>query len=185
MRIRRARNCWPWVRSFTNSPVAVIHSPGATVAACPTTVTSSRWPRARVLSTQRPVCGLWKTTRSTGAARTSRSGDSACRPAAVFIAQAESSASCAARSATTPRILNTLSASAASATARPGRKTAEAGSGRDRRSCRSVAPSAPPPGHQPSSRLTADGVAMAVSLPCYPPCAGASPHLSSKLEMTS
>ena len=67
-----------------HSPEAVIHSPGATVAAWPTTVTNSRWPRARVLSTQKPFSGLWKVTRSTGPARTSRSGDRACRPTAGF-----------------------------------------------------------------------------------------------------
>jgi len=38
--------CWPWVRSLTHSPDAVIHSPAEITAACPTTVTSSRWPRA-------------------------------------------------------------------------------------------------------------------------------------------
>ena len=58
VRTKRARNCWPWVRSLTHSPEAVIHSPGATMAAWPTTVTSSRWPRARVLSTQKPFSGL-------------------------------------------------------------------------------------------------------------------------------
>ncbi len=38
VRRKRALNCWPWVRSFTQSPDAVIHSPAAMVAACPTTV---------------------------------------------------------------------------------------------------------------------------------------------------
>ncbi len=28
MRMKRDLNCWPWVRSLTHSPVAVIHSPG-------------------------------------------------------------------------------------------------------------------------------------------------------------
>ena len=84
VRMKRALNCWPWVRSFTHSPEAVIHSPGDTVAACPTTVTRSRWPRARVLSTQNPFSGLWKVTRSTSPARTSRSGDPAGRPAPGF-----------------------------------------------------------------------------------------------------
>ena len=60
VRMKRARNCWPWVRSLTHSPEAVIHSPGETVAAWPTTVTSSRCPRARVLSTQKPFSGVVK-----------------------------------------------------------------------------------------------------------------------------
>ena len=41
-----ALNCWPWVRSLTQPPVAVIHSPAEIVAAWPTSVTRSRWPRA-------------------------------------------------------------------------------------------------------------------------------------------
>ena len=36
VRMNRALNCWPWVRSFTHSPEAVIHSPAAIVAAWPT-----------------------------------------------------------------------------------------------------------------------------------------------------
>ena len=36
----------PWVRSLTQLPVAVTHSPAEMVAAWPTRVTSSRWPRA-------------------------------------------------------------------------------------------------------------------------------------------
>ena len=39
VRRNRALNCWPCVRSLTHSPDAVIHSPAARVAACPTTVT--------------------------------------------------------------------------------------------------------------------------------------------------
>jgi hypothetical protein len=31
-----ALNCWPWVRSLTHSPEAVIHSPAAMVAEWPT-----------------------------------------------------------------------------------------------------------------------------------------------------
>jgi hypothetical protein len=30
VRRKRALNCWPWVRSLTHSPEAVIHSPAAT-----------------------------------------------------------------------------------------------------------------------------------------------------------
>ena len=32
LRRKRALNCWPWVRSWTHSPEAVIHSPAATAA---------------------------------------------------------------------------------------------------------------------------------------------------------
>ena len=37
-------------------------------------VTSSRWPRTLTRSTQKPLSGLWKVTRSTKPARASRSG---------------------------------------------------------------------------------------------------------------
>ena len=84
--MKRALNCWPWVRSLTHSPDAVIHSPGETMAAWPTTVIRSRCPRAFVLRTQKPFSGLWKVTRSTSPARTSRSELSACRPAPGFTA---------------------------------------------------------------------------------------------------
>ena len=40
--IRRALNCWTWVRSLTHWPEAVIHSPALTAAAYPTTVTMAR-----------------------------------------------------------------------------------------------------------------------------------------------
>src|SRR6266568_1507615 len=46
VRRNRALNCWPWVRSLTHSPEAVIHSPAEMVATWPTTVTTSRGPRA-------------------------------------------------------------------------------------------------------------------------------------------
>src|SRR5271156_5276903 len=46
--------CWPWVRSLTHSPDAVTHSPAEITAACPTTVTSSRWPHALIRKTQKP-----------------------------------------------------------------------------------------------------------------------------------
>ena len=71
---KRARNCSPWVRSLVHSPEAVIHSPAEIVAAWPTTVTKSRWPRALTRSTQKPVSGLWKVTRSTRPASTSPAG---------------------------------------------------------------------------------------------------------------
>ena len=84
LRRKRALNCWPWVRSLTHSPDAVIHSPAATMAAWPTTVTRSRWPRALTLRTQNPLSGLWKVTRSTSPARTSRSADPGCRSSRDF-----------------------------------------------------------------------------------------------------
>src|SRR5271169_6415990 len=41
------------------------------MAAWPTTVTRSRWPRAFALRTQKPLSGLWNVTRSTRPASTS------------------------------------------------------------------------------------------------------------------
>src|SRR5664279_3392297 len=59
----RALNCWPCVRSLVHSPDAVIHSPAEMMAACPTTVTISRWPRAFALRTDimraAKQLGLW------------------------------------------------------------------------------------------------------------------------------
>src|SRR6516164_1968416 len=75
VRRNRALNCWPWVRSLTHSPVAVIHSPADIVAEWPTTVTRSRCPRALVRRTQKPFSALWKVTRSTRPARASWVGD--------------------------------------------------------------------------------------------------------------
>ena len=71
VRRNRALNCWPCVRSLTHSPDAVIHSPAAMVAAWPTTVTTSRCPRALARRTQKPFSALWYVTRSTRPARTS------------------------------------------------------------------------------------------------------------------
>ena len=71
VRMKRALNCWPWVRSLIHSPEAVIHSPAEIVAACPTTVTRSRCPRALMRRTQKPFSALWKVTRSTRPASTS------------------------------------------------------------------------------------------------------------------
>src|SRR6516162_607896 len=59
VRRKRALNCWPWVRSLTHSPEAVIHSPAAMGAAWPTTVTTSRCPRALARRTQKPFSALW------------------------------------------------------------------------------------------------------------------------------
>src|ERR1700724_1468725 len=78
VRMKRALNCWPWVGSLTHSPDAVIHSPAEIVAAWPTTVTSSRWPRAFARRTQKPFAALWKVTRSTSPASTSWVDDSGC-----------------------------------------------------------------------------------------------------------
>src|SRR4051812_17405128 len=69
-----ALNCRPWVRSLAHVPLAWTNSPALIEAAAPTTVTSSRWPRTLTRSTQKPVSGLWKVTRSTRPARASRSG---------------------------------------------------------------------------------------------------------------
>ena len=59
VRRNRALNCWPWVWSLTHSPDAVIHSPAAMTAACPTTVTTSRCPRTLARRTQKPFSELW------------------------------------------------------------------------------------------------------------------------------
>src|SRR6266545_6484666 len=58
VRRNRALNCWPWVRSLTHSPEAVIHSPAEMVATWPTTVTTSRCPRALARRTQKPFSAL-------------------------------------------------------------------------------------------------------------------------------
>ena len=73
--MKRVLNCWPWVRSLIHSPDAVTHSPAEMMAAWPTTVTRSRWPRALIRRTQKPVSALWKVTRSTRPARTSPASD--------------------------------------------------------------------------------------------------------------
>ena len=70
--------CWPWVRSLTHSPDAVTHSPAEITAACPITVTSSRWPRALIRRTQKPFSSLWYVTRSTRPANTSKVDGSGC-----------------------------------------------------------------------------------------------------------
>jgi hypothetical protein len=67
----RARYCRPWVRSLVQSPEAVTHSPAEIIAAWPTVVTRSRWPRALRRRTQKPLSGLWKVTLSTRPARCS------------------------------------------------------------------------------------------------------------------
>src|SRR5271165_4144074 len=66
-----ARNCWLWTRSFTQAPLIWTNSPALIIAAWPTTVIRSRWPRALTRSTQNPFSGLWKVTRSTRPAKAS------------------------------------------------------------------------------------------------------------------
>jgi len=72
VRKNRALNCWPCVRSLIHSPDVVAHSPAEIVAAWPTTVTRSRCPRAVIRRTQKPLSALWKVTRPTMPAKTSR-----------------------------------------------------------------------------------------------------------------
>src|SRR3954468_23260604 len=74
---KAALNCRPWVGSLTQLPLAWTNSPALIEAAAPTTVTSSRCPRTLTRSTQKPVSGLWKVTRSTSPAKASRSGATA------------------------------------------------------------------------------------------------------------
>src|ERR1700730_18290483 len=54
----------------------VTHSPAAITAPWTMTVINSRWPRALMRRTQKPFSALWKVTRSTRPARTSRVDDS-------------------------------------------------------------------------------------------------------------
>ena len=57
-----SRDCvlnWrPWVRSLSQTPCPSMYSPGVIVAAEPTTVTRSRWPRTLTRRTQNPVSSL-------------------------------------------------------------------------------------------------------------------------------
>ena len=64
-RRKSALNWRPWLRSLTQTPAAWTNSPALIEAAWPTTVTRSRCPRTFTRSTQKPVSGLWKVTRST------------------------------------------------------------------------------------------------------------------------
>jgi hypothetical protein len=52
-------------------PLAWMNSPAEIIAAWPTTVMRSRWPRALTRRTQKPFSELWNVTRSTKPARTS------------------------------------------------------------------------------------------------------------------
>src|SRR5271167_3964968 len=88
VRMNRALNCWPWVWSLIHSPDAVTHSPAEMVAACPTTVISSRCPRALIRRTQKPLSSLWKVTRSTRPARTSWVDGSCCGFMSIVVSSA-------------------------------------------------------------------------------------------------
>src|SRR5215469_6904764 len=66
-----ALNWTPCVRSLTQDPLAWTNSPAEIIAAWPTTVMRSRWPRALTRSTQNPLSELWNVTRSTRPDRTS------------------------------------------------------------------------------------------------------------------
>src|ERR1017187_7770888 len=59
-----ALNCSPCSRSLTHQPSALSHSPAVTEGSDPTTVVSSRCPRAFTRRTQKPLSSLWKVTRS-------------------------------------------------------------------------------------------------------------------------
>src|SRR3954467_9229124 len=63
--ISAALNWSPCARSVTQSPVAVTYSPTTTCWQLPTTVTTSRCPRAATRSTQYPFSSLWNVIRST------------------------------------------------------------------------------------------------------------------------
>ena len=58
-------------RQFIGQLVDKISPEVYLIAACPTRVMRSRWPRALTRSTQKPLSELWKVTRSTRPARTS------------------------------------------------------------------------------------------------------------------
>ena len=59
-----ALNCSPCSLSLTHQPSALNHSPAVTEGSDPTTVVSSRCPRAFTRRTQKPLSSLWKVTRS-------------------------------------------------------------------------------------------------------------------------
>ena len=72
--IARVRNCGPKFGLVCQLPSARTTSPGATWAHSPTKVASSRWSASLTRSTQKPVAGLWNTTRSTRPDRRSLAG---------------------------------------------------------------------------------------------------------------
>src|SRR6201987_1110322 len=57
-----ALNWTPWVRSLTQSPLACTNPPAEIIAAWPTRVMRSRWPRALTRRTQKPFSELWNVT---------------------------------------------------------------------------------------------------------------------------
>src|SRR5438552_1753357 len=59
-----ALNCSPCSLSRIHQPSALSHSPAVTEGSDPTTVVSSRCPRAFTRRTQKPLSSLWKVTRS-------------------------------------------------------------------------------------------------------------------------
>src|SRR5205823_9309020 len=66
-----ALNWTPCVRSLTQDPLAWTNSPAEIIAAWPTRVMRSRWPRALTRRTQNPFSEFWNVTRSTSPAKTS------------------------------------------------------------------------------------------------------------------
>src|ERR1700731_4060302 len=66
-----ALNWTPCVRSLIQDPLAWTNSLAEIIAAWPTRVMRSRWPRALTRRTQKPLSGLWNVTRSTKPPRTS------------------------------------------------------------------------------------------------------------------
>ena len=66
-----ALNWTPCVRSLIQDPLAWTNSPAEIIAAWPTRVMRSRWPRALTRRTQKPFSELWNVTRSTSPAKTS------------------------------------------------------------------------------------------------------------------
>src|SRR5271168_1924988 len=59
---KEARNWTPCARSLVQDPLAWTNSPAEIIAAWPTTVMRSRWPRALTRSTQKPFSELWNVT---------------------------------------------------------------------------------------------------------------------------
>src|SRR2546426_12669300 len=59
-----ALHCSPCSLSLIHQPSALSHSPAVTEGSDPTTVVSSRCPRAFTRRTQKPLSSLWKVTRS-------------------------------------------------------------------------------------------------------------------------
>ena len=72
-----ARNCRPKLGLVCHRPTARTTSPGVTCGHSPTTAAGSRWSASLTRSTQKPVSGLWKTTRSTSPDRVSAAASGA------------------------------------------------------------------------------------------------------------